>query len=87
MHLPAALPQQLWLPRFEDLNHRAFGQSCSHVRCIYVCLALPQRQRMSAAGKPQDSLIAADELEGQQACQQFVLSSDQLIGLHARRLS
>ena len=42
---------------------------------------------MSAAGKAQDNLIAADELEEQQACQQFALSSEQLVGLHARRLS
>ena len=42
---------------------------------------------MSAAAEPQEKLIAADELEEQQACQQFALSSEQLVGLHARRLS
>ena len=42
---------------------------------------------MCAAAEAQDNLIAADELEEQQACQQFALSNDQLVGLHARRLS
>ena len=40
----------------------------------------------AAAGAEHGSLIGADELEEQQACQQFALSSDQLVGLHARRL-
>ena len=42
---------------------------------------------MSAEGKDRGSLIAADEIDAQQACQQFALSSDQLVGLYTRRLS